>query len=242
MDQIGDHCETTGTSTAAVAEDGFWIFGYGSLMWKPGFAFAEVHHAALAGYRRCFCIYSVHHRGTPKRPGLVLGLDRGGFCEGLAYRVAGEHADETLRYLKKREQISGVYREALLPVSLRGAGNREVMALAYIAERAHPGYAGALPVEVQARMLRAARGISGTGLDYLFNTLAHLAELGIRERDLERVAALAGSIVGREPGSARATAEALARSAHPGRTPAPRLRPSERKRFMHRNWLNGGGG
>lgn len=220
--------------------DGFWIFGYGSLMWKPGFAFTEARHAVLTGYRRCFCIYSMHHRGTPQRPGLVLGLDRGGTCEGLAYRIAGAHAAETLHYLKKREQISGVYREMLLPVRLKGeAERREVLALAYVAERAHPGYAGSLPLAVQARLLRAARGISGTGLDYLFNTLAHLRELGLHEAALERLAVMAGPIVAREKGAARARAEALRRAALAtpcGRRP-PLLRSGERKRFMYRNWL-----
>ena len=88
------------------------MFGYGSLMWRPGFAFEEARRARLIGCRRCFCIYSVHHRGTPERPGMVLGLDRGGACEGIAYRVAAANAAETVRYLRAREQINGVYREA----------------------------------------------------------------------------------------------------------------------------------
>ena len=93
------------------------MFGYGSLMWRPGFAYEEAQHARLTGYRRCFCIYSVHHRGTPERPGLVLGLDRGGACEGIAYRVAAANAAETARYLRAREQVNGVYREAMCPWS-----------------------------------------------------------------------------------------------------------------------------
>ena len=87
-----------------------WVFGYGSLMWRPGFAYEEAQRARLVGYRRCFCIYSVHHRGSPERPGLVLGLDRGGACEGIAYRIAAPRADETYQYRRARELINGVYR------------------------------------------------------------------------------------------------------------------------------------
>ena len=94
------------------ARHDLWVFGYGSLMWRPGFAYEDAQHARLTGYRRCFCIYSVHHRGTARRPGLVLGLDRGGACEGIAYRVAARNAAETIRYLRAREQVNGVYRDA----------------------------------------------------------------------------------------------------------------------------------
>src|SRR5215510_15136427 len=115
-----------------------WIFAYGSLMWRPGFAYAEAHHARLVGYRRCFCIYSMHHRGTPARPGLVLGLDRGGASEGIAYRVAAADYARVVRYLRDREQVSGVYREVRVAVALMGAVRREVTALTFIVERAHP--------------------------------------------------------------------------------------------------------
>ncbi len=103
-----------------------WVFGYGSLMWRPGFAYEEARHARLTGYRRCFCIYSVYHRGTAKRPGLVLGLDRGGACEGIAYRVAGAGRCANRRYLRAREQVNGVYREAHVPVALIEGPRREV--------------------------------------------------------------------------------------------------------------------
>ena len=121
-----------------------WIFGYGSLMWKPGFEFAEAARARLVGYRRCFCIYSTNHRGRPERPGLVLGLDRGGMCDGLAYRVAPENARATAEYLRVREQVNGVYREAHVPVTIEEGRRREVMAQAYIVERAHPSFTGPL--------------------------------------------------------------------------------------------------
>ena len=165
---------------------GEWVFGYGSLMWRPGFPFVEAQRAVLVGFRRCFCVYSVHHRGTRTRPGLVLGLDRGGACTGMAFRVAPEDIAGVRAYLREREQTEGVYREAHVPVELVEP-RREVPALAFIVERSHVNYAGALPVAAQARIIAAARGISGVNADYLINTLAHLADMGIRERELERV-------------------------------------------------------
>ena len=181
------------------AEHDLWVFGYGSLMWRPGFACEEAQHARLIGYRRCFCIYSVHHRGTRERPGLVLGLDRGGACEGIAYRVAAARAAETRSYLRAREQVNGVYREAHVPVQLITGTHREVLALTYIVERAHPNYAGQLPLAVQARLIHGSRGRSGANLDYLISTLRHLADLGIRERALERLVAVIGPQAARFP-------------------------------------------
>src|SRR5262249_45463224 len=154
----------------------------GSLMWRPAFAYQEARHARLTGYHRAFCIYSVHHRGTPERLGLVLGLDRGGACEGVAYRVAAPDAAARRAPPRAREQVSGVYREALLPVELENHPPVEVMALAFIVERAHPAYAGRLPPGLQARLIRGAKGLSGANLDYLVSTVRHLEELGIRER------------------------------------------------------------
>jgi len=213
-----------------------WVFGYGSLMWRPGFPYREAHHARLAGWRRCFCIYSVHHRGTTARPGLVLGLDRGGACEGIAYRVAGEQAAETVRYLRAREQVNGVYREAHLPVDLIGDAHGVVTALTFIVERAHPNYAGQLPLHVQARLIRGAAGRSGNNLDYLVSTLRHLAELGIRERELERLLALIGPHAARLPPCATGSPHAVAmvRLARAQR-PIRRARlPRGDRRFLHR--------
>ena len=121
------------------ADHDLWVFGYGSLMWRPGFAYAEARHARLTGWRRCFCIYSVHHRGTPARPGLVLGLDRGGACEGIAFRIPAPDVAATLHYLREREQVVSVYREALVPLTLVSTGRPEVTALAFLVERAHQG-------------------------------------------------------------------------------------------------------
>ena len=176
--------------TAAIAEH--WIFAYGSLMWRPGFAYEEARHARLIGYRRCFCIYSMYHRCSPDRPGLVLGLDRGGTSEGIAYRISPANYPATVQYLRGREQVSGVYREVRVAVALLGGVRREVMALTYVVERAHPSYAGRLPLALQARLIRGASGLSGINLDYLISTLGHLADLGIRERDLQRLLAMIG--------------------------------------------------
>ena len=214
-----------------------WVFGYGSLMWRAGFDYEEARHARLTGYRRCFCIYSVHHRGSMSRPGLVLGLDRGGACEGIAYRVAAANAAETVRYLRAREQVNGVYREAHLPIALIEGPRREVMALTYIVERAHPSYAGRLPLALQARLIRGGRGLSGNNLDYLISTLRHLSELGIRERELERLLSVIGphTARGQTAGHASPYVAGLVRAARAERPAVRRsLRTAELRRFLHR--------
>jgi len=213
-----------------------WVFGYGSLMWQPGFAFAEVHHGVLTGYHRAFCVYSVHYRGSTRRPGLVLGLDRGGVCEGLAFRIERERAADTLAYLRRRELIYGVYREAVVGVTLLTAGRPKVAAVTFIAERAHPSYAGEPSLAVQARLIRPAAGVAGANLDYLANTLGHLAELGIRERGLERLLAMVGAFVARAAGGrlARPRARSLARSWAQKCAPPLSVKPDRRKRFLFR--------
>jgi len=217
-------------------EHDLWVFGYGSLMWRPGFAYEEAQHARLTGFRRCLCIYSVHHRGTRERPGLVFGLDRGGTCEGIAYRVAAVNAVATTRYLRAREQVNGVYRETHVPVELIKGPHREVLALTYIVERAHPNYAGQLALSLQARLVHGSDGLSGANLDYLISTLRHLEELGIRERELERLMATIAPHAARLPARDGQSphAAAMLRLA--------RLRPSARRaslprgdrRFLHR--------
>jgi cation transport protein ChaC len=204
-----------------------WVFAYGSLMWRPGFAYAEARRARLTGYRRTFCIYSVHHRGTPRRVGLVLGLDRGGVCEGVAYRIAAAGVAETRRYLRARELVNGVYREAFLPVELEHPP-AEVTALAYIVERAHPTYAGRLPLTLQARLIRAGKGASGANLDYLVSTVHHLADLGIRERELERLVAFVGAVAWRRAGALHASPYAAAIVRAEQRRPPPLRLPARK--------------
>jgi cation transport protein ChaC len=165
-----------------------WVFGYGSLMWRPGFDFIEKAPAALIGAHRSLCIYSFHHRGTQAHPGLVLGLDEGGACRGVAFRVAQANADATLTYLREREQVTDVYVEAMKPVSLLDSSGRELEALCYIVDRGHPQYAGRLSLERQAELVRSASGLSGNNIDYVLNTVRHLEEVGIHDVELMALA------------------------------------------------------
>jgi cation transport protein ChaC len=170
----------------------FWVFGYGSLMWRPGFEFEEQAPAALIGAHRSLCIYSFHHRGTLESPGLVLGLDEGGACRGVVFRVPAEKTDLTIAYLREREQVTEVYVEAMRPVSLLDGSGRELEALCYIVDRRHPQYAGRLSIEAQERLVRAAVGRSGANIEYVLNTVRHLEEVGIEDAELEALAARLG--------------------------------------------------
>jgi glutathione-specific gamma-glutamylcyclotransferase len=164
----------------------FWVFGYGSLMWRPGFAHVETRKARLHGYRRSLCIVSHVHRGTPERPGLVLGLDRGGSCLGLAFRVPAALRDETIGYLRERELVTNVYLERWLPIRLDD-GTR-TSALSYVVDRGHGQYAGSLDPQEAAARVSGAVGKSGRNEDYVENTVAHLDALGIRDPWLKAVA------------------------------------------------------
>ena len=166
-----------------------WVFGYGSLMWRPGFEFSEKAPAALIGAHRSLCIYSFHHRGTQQNPGLVLGLDEGGACRGVAFRVAPEHRDATTQYLRAREQVTDVYVEAMKPVSLLDGSGRELEALCFMVDRGHPQYAGRLSLERQAQLVRQAVGLAGANIDYVLNTVRHLEEAGIHDVELMALAA-----------------------------------------------------
>lgn len=163
----------------------FWVFGYGSLVWRPGFAFVERRQATIHGYHRALCVLSHVHRGTPERPGLVLGLDRGGSCHGVAFRVAEELRDATLAYLREREQVTGVYRELLRPVRLDDG--RFVEAVTYAVDRQHGQYSGALTPDEVIELVRQGVGRSGANPEYILNTYEHLLMVGIRDRALERI-------------------------------------------------------
>lgn len=164
----------------------FWVFGYGSLMWRPGFAHVETRRAHLSGYRRALCVRSFVHRGTRDQPGLVLGLDRGGSCIGLAFRVPDDLSDEVLAYLRERELVTNVYREKRLRVRLQDGDCVE--ALTYVVDREHAQYARAVDAPTAAQAVRAARGQSGPNDEYVLNTVEHLRALGIRDHWLEQVA------------------------------------------------------
>ena len=161
-----------------------WVFGYGSIMWRPGFDYLETRPARLFGYHRSFCVYSWYHRGSEDAPGLVLGLDRGGSCIGRAYRVAAHNAQDVIEYLDAREMVTAVYQ----PITSRLATQSgRITARTYIADRAHPQYAGKLPYDVQAEIIRHGTGHSGINTDYLASTVAHLDELGISDGPLHSV-------------------------------------------------------
>ena len=165
-----------------------WVFGYGSLMWDPGFEFAERIPARLEGWHRSFCMASIHYRGTPEKPGLVLALDAAAdaVCDGVAYGVAAGRAEATHAYLRERELISYAYDERLLPLAL--ADGRQVEALAYVINRGHEQYCAAQSREEQAQVIATAGGQRGPNAEYLFNTVAHLEALGIRDADLDWLA------------------------------------------------------
>lgn len=165
----------------------FWVFGYGSLMWRPGFEFRDSEPALIHGFHRSLCVYSFVHRGTPQRPGLVLGLDRGGSCHGMAFRVAVEKWDETLAYLRAREQVTSVYLEAMRPVRLLDSG-RKVEAVAYVVDRGHRQYAGKLDTGRLLKFIRQGQGQSGHCTHYVLSTLDHLREMDIHDAHLEALA------------------------------------------------------
>ncbi len=165
----------------------FWVFGYGSLMWRPGFQYSLRCKATLTGWRRSLCIYSHVYRGTPDRPGLVLGLDCGGACPGVAFRVEADLREPTIRYLREREQATAVYHERMVPITLE-SGTR-VRALTYVADRAHPQYAGRLTREAMLELVRGGTGASGENAAYVTETCDHLLAIGVRDRDLEWLSA-----------------------------------------------------
>jgi len=153
-------------------------------MWRPGFDHVETCPALLRGAHRSLCVYSVVHRGTEKKPGLVLGLDAGGSCRGIAFRVDAKRSSETLDYLRSREQATMVYLETLRPVTLLDGSGRKVKAVCFVVDRNHPQYAGRLPVSRQAELVRTSEGASGHNVEYVANTLQHLDEMGLREPPL----------------------------------------------------------
>jgi cation transport protein ChaC len=156
-----------------------WVFGYGSLMWRTGFDYLERRQARLVGAHRALCVYSHIHRGSPEKPGLVLGLDRGGSCRGVAFRVAPENVRATLAYLQERELVTKVYKEAVRPVDLLEGGSERVRAHCYLVDRSHPQYAGKLALEQQLHLVKQGHGRSGANPEYVVETVKHMRELGI---------------------------------------------------------------
>jgi cation transport protein ChaC len=173
----------------------FWVFGYGSLMWRPGFPHVDACPALLRGYHRAFCVYSHHYRGTPENPGLVLGLDRGGSCRGLAFRIKPEDRDAVVDYLNERELVSYAYLPKTLQVTVPGG---RVEAYTFVANPRHSQYAGDLGIERSAEIILDGQGVAGLNRDYLINTLRHLEREGYTDSRLhvllKRVEHLTGII------------------------------------------------
>ena len=175
-------------SEAELSKADLWVFGYGSLMWRPGFAFIEQVPARLIGEHRALCIYSFDHRGTPEKPGLVLGLDRGGACRGIAFRVAARLRDDTIEYLRSREQTTHVYREVMRSVWLENEARQRVSALAYVVDRGHVQYAGRLSLADQLRHVLQGHGQSGANREYVLSTVRAIEAEGFRDSQLHRLA------------------------------------------------------
>jgi glutathione-specific gamma-glutamylcyclotransferase len=165
-----------------------WVFGYGSLMWRPGFDFIEKVPARLIGEHRALCVYSFVHRGTPEKPGLVLGLDRGGACRGIAFRVAEKNRAATVNYLRAREQVTSVYREVMRSVWLEDDARQRVSALAYVVDRGHVQYAGRLSLADQLRHVLQGHGQSGINRDYVLATVKAIEAEGFRDAPLHQLA------------------------------------------------------
>jgi cation transport protein ChaC len=166
----------------------FWVFGYGSLIWRPGFEYIERVPAKLVGLHRALCVYSFVHRGTPEKPGLVLGLDRGGACRGVAYRVADGLREETLAYLRAREQVTNIYVETHRMVALSRNPERRVRALVFCVDRGHPQYAGGLTLEQQLHLVRHGHGRSGPNPEYVISTVEALEAIGCHDQNLHLLA------------------------------------------------------
>jgi cation transport protein ChaC len=165
-----------------------WVFGYGSLMWRPGFEFIEQVPARLIGEHRALCVYSFDHRGTPEKPGLVLGLDRGGACRGIAFRIAAGLRHDTIEYLRAREQTTNVYREVVRSVWLENTARQRISALAYVVDRGHVQYAGRLSLAEQLRYVEQGHGRSGNNRDYVLSTVKSIEAQGFRDSQLHQLA------------------------------------------------------
>lgn len=165
----------------------FWVFGYGSLIWNPGFEFTRESQAKLFGYHRRLCISSWNYRGTKERSGLVLGLDRGGSCAGVARLVSQSRRESVIDYLRSREMINQVYKEVWVKIKLLDGSNVE--ALTYVADSAHEQYVSTLPDEETVTRVKRAHGDAGPNIDYVTNTVSSLLALGIRDKSLEKIVA-----------------------------------------------------
>ncbi|MFP8780102.1 gamma-glutamylcyclotransferase [Hydrogenophaga sp. RWCD_12] len=164
-----------------------WVFGYGSLIWNPTFDFAEKRVALLRGWHRRYCLWIKQGRATPERPGLTLALDRGGACNGVAFRIEAKRVEEELLMLWRREMASGVYEARWIDIRLQGAESSMVKAVTFVANRRHERFTDSLTDEQIADCILLAKGQFGTSLEYFWNTIGHLESLGLRDSGLDRL-------------------------------------------------------
>lgn len=165
-----------------------WVFGYGSLMWRPGFDYIRSAPAVLSGYHRALCVYSHVHRGTPEKPGLVFGLDRGGSCTGIAFQVAPENWHATATYLREREQATAVYLERYQQITLQQDHPKTVTALTFLVDTSHRQYAGKLSHTEQLHFIHHGHGQSGPCNEYVLASARHLSELGVHDPEIQALA------------------------------------------------------
>ncbi len=187
MDLRTKNFDMSSRELSELPQKGLWVFGYGSLMWRPDFYFTHKILGRCSGVRRSFCVWSIYHRGTVHMPGLVLGLENGGVCDGVLYYVPASHQAQVLDYLRKREQITKVYVERFKGVDLLDGSGRCVRALCFMANRLHPRFSRNLSVGHQAKIIRCAKGRSGGNLDYLISTVQSLKKLNIEDDHLRRI-------------------------------------------------------
>jgi len=172
----------------AESPEQFWVFGYGSLMWRPGFDYNYKTPAILTGFHRSLCVYSYVHRGTQEVPGLVFGLDHGGSCRGIAFSVQQENWQKTVNYLQEREQVTAVYLESTQPVHLDDDTPKTVNALTFLVDRNHKQYAGELSMDEQLNFINQGKGQSGDCRDYVIAAANQLKELDVEDKSLQALA------------------------------------------------------
>src|SRR4030088_938809 len=177
-------------SEAELSKGDLWVFGYGSRMWRPGFKFIEQVPARLIGEHRALCVYSFVHRGTPEKPGLVLGLDRGRACRGIAFRGAEQGRAAPVAYFRAPRRVTSVYREVMRSVWLENEARQRVSALAYVVDRGHVQYAGRLSLTEQLRYVQQGHGRSGNNRDYVLSTVKSIEAQGFRDAQLHQLATM----------------------------------------------------
>src|SRR5688572_18981664 len=219
-----------GEFSARLPKGDLWVFGYGSLMWSPCFDYTRKSPGRAHGYHRALCILSTRYRGTQRKPGLVMGLCRGGSCWGVAYRIDAARLRRALERLWYREMSRRVYKPRLIPVRL--ASGREVKALAFIADPAHPSYVRELDLHGRARLVAQGIGVRGPCIDYIRNTLDHMHEVGVRDPHLERI--LHAAMALRENGAHDSGALACAVAPSAARQPESRAAGAVLRRAARR--------